>query len=98
VTENKRYCGQCLRLELFPAPTKDQQVELRPYGPGGTLICFQCATASPDAEERTAANFKTVLDGAEAISPHGVAMITDHGLEPLVDELPGLTPPIQEKP
>lgn len=49
--------------------------EMRPYGPGGTWVCHPCATATPEREAQTEAAFYALMDGAEAISPHGVAAI-----------------------
>ena len=57
------------------------KVELRPYGPGGQPICFECATSTPEAEEQTKRAFGAILDGAQAMGG-GVASITDHGIEP----------------
>lgn len=51
------------------------RVELRPYGPGGADICFECATATPEREAQADAAFKALLTANEAVSPVGVAMI-----------------------
>lgn len=56
------YCG----------PTDE---ELRPYGPGGLNVCHPCANATPERTAATKAAFYALLDGAEAVSPHGVAVI-----------------------
>lgn len=53
--------------------------DLRPYGPGGAPVCFPCATASPEREEQAKAAFGALLEGAEAASPHGVAVIGQPG-------------------
>lgn len=58
------YCKQTIELR-----------ELRPYGPGGALVCFPCATATPEREQAAANAFMTLLDGAEAISPTGIVAI-----------------------
>ena len=51
---------------------------MRPYGPGGAWVCFDCAFETPEREEQAKAAFAALLDAAEAISPTGIAMI---GLE-----------------
>lgn len=85
-------CHYCGKPENFPAAEGTEQVELRPYGPGGAPVCFPCATETPERTAQTEDAFRAQLEGAEAVSPHGVAMLTDHGVEPVVDELPGLEP------
>lgn len=49
--------------------------ELRPYGPGGASVCHPCAHATPEREAEAKSAFYALLDGAEAVSPHGVAVI-----------------------
>lgn len=49
--------------------------DLRPYGPGGALVCFDCATATPERERATGAAFGAQLEAAEAMSPYGTAVI-----------------------
>ena len=72
----ERQCGTCGRVEDRTLDERGKQkVELRPYGPGGTDICFQCAFATPDAEKQTKGAFGALLDASEAISPIGVAAI-----------------------
>lgn len=56
----------------FCGPTER---ELRPYGPGGANICHPCMKATPEREEAAAAAFGALLEGAEAVSPLGVAVI-----------------------
>lgn len=56
-------CGTCKKPENFPEDTKS---ELRPYGPGGEMICFRCAFATPEAEARTEANFETIVEATNA--------------------------------
>lgn len=56
---------------------------LRPYGPGGSFVCFPCAT-SPEHEEETRANYYVQLDAAAAVSPTGTVGIgTEEGPQPL---------------
>lgn len=56
-------CGTCGKPEDFPADSKS---ELRPYGPGGEMICFRCAFATPEAEVRTEANFTAIVEATHA--------------------------------
>lgn len=65
----ERRCHHC----NAPAPGAD----LRPYGPGGALVCFPCATASPEREAQTKAAFAALLDANAAVSPSGVVAIGD---------------------
>lgn len=81
-------CHYCGRAENFPAAPGSKQVELRPYGPGGSDVCFECATSSPEREKQTERAFGTILQGNEAISPVGIAAITDKGLIPFDPEMP----------
>lgn len=56
--------------------------ELRPYGPDGTACCHPCGTATPERQALTTQAMGALFDAAEAVSPAGVAAITDHGYEP----------------
>jgi hypothetical protein len=38
--------------------------DLRPYGPQGQYVCFQCAFATPESTAQTEAAFKLQLDAA----------------------------------
>lgn len=49
-------------------------VDLRPYGPGGTLTCFRCGDA-PENKETTKGAFYALLQGSAAIAPNGVVAI-----------------------
>jgi hypothetical protein len=40
--------------------------DLRPYGPGGALVCFPCGTATPKREAETEREFGRLLGIAEA--------------------------------
>ena len=53
------YCGE----------PETRSREMRPYGPGGSWVCFPCITASPLREKAAGEVFHALLDGAEAISP-----------------------------
>lgn len=52
--------------------------DLRPYGPGGADICYDCATATPEREAEVKQNFLTQLEAAAAADSDGIGMI---GLE-----------------
>lgn len=60
--------------------------ELRPYGPGGTDVCFPCATATPEREQSAKNAFGTLLDGAEVISSGPVMIGSDEGPIPFDPE------------
>lgn len=49
--ENPQQCDLCGAI-----------AELRPYGPGGACVCFQCAMKD---ERGTEARFRAILDGEE---------------------------------
>lgn len=70
-----RVCGTCGRVEGSPSPTPGKKIDLRPYGPGGSLICVPCAFATPEAEERTKRAFGGLLEANAAISPTGIVAI-----------------------
>lgn len=53
-------------------------VELRPYGPGGAPICFQCATATPEAEQATKDAFGALLEAHDALP--GVTTLSVDGI------------------
>ena len=42
--------------------------DLRPYGPHGAMVCFNCATSTPEREAETQRNFGTQLDAAGPIA------------------------------
>ncbi len=35
--------------------------DLRPYGPGGSMVCFACAMQTPERKEETKRNFAVQL-------------------------------------
>jgi hypothetical protein len=53
--------------------------ELRPYGPGGSDVCFPCATETPAREAAAQAAFGSLLDATEAVSQGPVMIGTDEG-------------------
>lgn len=42
-------------------PTADLSVELRPYGPKGQMVCFECAFKTPEQTEITTSQFLSQL-------------------------------------
>lgn len=57
VAESGRRCYYC-------GPTDK---ELRPYGPGGSTVCFPCATSSPDREQAASGAFGAQLEMVESL-------------------------------
>lgn len=41
--------------------------ELRPYGPGGSTVCFPCATATPEREAAAHGAFGALLDATSTL-------------------------------
>lgn len=82
---DERTCCHCGRAE---DDTLDERgkvtVELRPYGPGGADVCYECATATPERVAQTDEAMGAVLRGAMG---GGIASITDHGYEPGIPDL-----------
>ena len=75
-------CHYCGRTENFPrVESRGPQVELRPYGPGGACVCFQCMTATPEREAQARRKFGAQLEAAEAAGS-GVSTLTSGGPEP----------------
>lgn len=56
--------------------------ELRPYGPGGSNVCFPCATATPEREQAAKNAFGGLLDAVDTISPGAVLIGTEEGPVP----------------
>lgn len=64
--------------------------ELRPYGPGGAMVCVDCAS-TPEHQPEAQANFHALIEAAAAASPLGVAIIDNRnsdGPNPFLGELP----------
>lgn len=77
-----RYCCYC-----------EEQKDLRPYGPRGAMVCFDCAMSTPDREAETERNFVVqlnacgncaVIDGSNA-GPYPV----EHSIVALLQALRG---------
>jgi hypothetical protein len=71
-------CGTCGTPENFP---EDSKSELRPYGTGGSFICFRCAFKDEESEAAAKANFLALSDAAEAMSP--VVALGNRGPDPV---------------
>lgn len=72
MTQTCYYCG----------PTDK---DLRPYGPGGSAICYPCMKANPERERLAGAAFGALLAAAGEMSPDGVVRIGDaQGPQPMV--------------
>lgn len=61
--------------------------DLRPYGPAGAPVCFDCAMGDPDREAEAKRQFGAQLDAAER-EGGPVAIGTDVGPAPLRSLLP----------
>jgi hypothetical protein len=70
--ERARVCSRCGSLG-GPGPR-----ELRPYGKGGALVCFECANKSPKSRAAARRQFGRRLDSAGP-----VAVLTRDGPKPL---------------
>lgn len=74
-------CCFCGRSEL--SSDQDPACELRPYGPGGALICFPCATR-PENQAAAERQFIEQFNAASKTSG-GVAVLTKDGPKPIGD-------------
>lgn len=54
---------------------QNEKVELRPYGPGGSWVCYDCANETPERTAETQNNFYTLMDAASAASETGIVII-----------------------
>ncbi len=79
-------CYDCGDSENFPRDTeKGRQVELRPYGPGGAQVCFQCMKKTPETEQSAQRNFGVQLDANEVVGG-GATLLTSDGPVPFSEE------------
>lgn len=60
--------------------------ETRPYGPGGTDVCFTCAMSTPERREVTSNNFHAQLSMVAAVSDT-IVIGTDKGPTSLKDAM-----------
>ena len=59
-----------------------QKFDLRPYGPNGKWVCFQCAFSTPDAKAETERNFVAQLESASNSS--NMVMLSEVGPVPIL--------------
>ncbi len=59
-----------------------QRLAMRPYGPGGAMTCFPCATEGPARLEVTEAAMGAIMEASMALSPTGSVVIAADGLHP----------------
>lgn len=78
--------SRCHKCNQLNGP---KERELRPYGPNGQPICFECATATPEADAAAKEVFGRLLDSAD--SKTGKALLTKEGPIPYISEVPGVT-------
>jgi hypothetical protein len=64
-TETVEVCHYCLE------PNED----MRPYGPGGSKVCYDCATATPEREQETSLNFIALLEATAATVSSGTKVV-----------------------
>lgn len=50
-----------------------KETDLRPYGPRGSMVCFQCAMQSPVRRAETERNFATQLNACGSFAVAGGA-------------------------
>lgn len=60
ITTARRVGPRC----YYCGPTDN---ELRPYGPGGSTVCFPCATATPERERAAQGAFGALLDATSSV-------------------------------
>lgn len=75
-----RACHYCGVTQPSNGEPFDKNRELRPYGPGGSWVCFPCAS-TPERREQTEANMALAFGMAEAASPLG-SVVIGAGVEP----------------
>lgn len=73
-------CHYCKQEEGTPIPDSTDVIELRPYGPDGSGVCFDCGT-SPEHEEETMTNMLAIVMGI--VKSGHTPVITDTGIESL---------------
>ncbi len=61
-----------------------EQVELRPYGPNSSLVCFKCAMSTPEKEAETERNYALQLEAALAKS--NIIMLSEAGPVPVINK------------
>lgn len=59
------FCGSPLRRKCHYC---GETTDLRPYGPRGAWVCFDCAMSTPEREAETGRNFLMQLDAAGPVA------------------------------
>jgi hypothetical protein len=77
-------CHSCGRAAVPPGNQPDfGKRELRPYGPGGAPVCYECAFTTPERTAQTEGAFIAILEANEAISPTGATVLDGAAPRPL---------------
>lgn len=72
-------CHWCASEEGTPIEGMEERVELRPYGPDGALVCFDCGMSEAHIEET---NRNIVRHLQTIVSSGHVPVVTDSGIVP----------------
>ena len=67
VRRDATHCCSVCSLKPDEIDARGKRVELRPYGPGGALICCGCAM-EPERKAETERNFHAQLDAAGPVA------------------------------
>lgn len=86
---SEQRCHYCNELN-GPTPR-----DLRPYGPGGSWICFPCMTGTPERAAAAGQAFSTQLDAADAAGG-GLSSLYTEGPQPGLAARPAQAPPSEE--
>ena len=77
------YCCHCKRSEDYSLGEDGKyKVELRPYGPNGSFICFDCMISNTDLEKIARDNYTKRLDRADART--GASLLASEGPIPYI--------------
>lgn len=68
-------CSTC--EQLFDA------YDLRPYGKGGSLICFDCAMVTPESRQEALRQMSKAIEAICSVSSGNAIRVTETGFEPL---------------
>lgn len=55
--------------------------QLRPYGPGGAPLCFDCMKADPEREVKATQAFDALVEAALAVSPNRTVIVDGKGIK-----------------
>ncbi len=73
-----------VEIKCYCCNRDSEQVELRPYGPNASLICFECAMSTPEKEAETERNYALQLEAALAKS--NIIMLSEAGPVPVINK------------